>query len=424
MKKFRFMLLALAATFCIALASCEKEETETNEPNGTEENGGRNQNGNQTGDDFNIQENGNTMTVSFSYKDDEMGNVDVLFTFTFDNNGKCSKAIAEITFPSEELARAAYAEIQNDPEEDASLYRLEGRKIISDGTEIFKGMTKTEVKAQLEMLKKMLELGDDDNNEGDSKPVINETATQISVTYTVTTPIAMKIAYVFDMENGLCVKATSTMTFESAAMAQMVFAQMGTELGATLNGNTISMDMGDDYVGMTRDEIMEAIALLTGEGGDPWGGDEDDPQGGDGDENGDGDEDYGVLPNSVAMWSGDISEGQNISGTARLALVPIANSISGEGESRTIKYTFELVLQLHNYDTDETFNDAYTGTAVMFPSNGEGYIAEIARAAGRFAEEKGLIMFGLQLDGDNVMIDAEYPNDTKYTYTLTKYEID
>lgn len=76
-------------------------------------------------------------------------------------NDMCTNANATYTFPSESAAKAAYEDMMNDldPDEDASVYLLTGKKIIIDMTEQFEGMPKSEIRKIFETILNEIKAG-------------------------------------------------------------------------------------------------------------------------------------------------------------------------------------------------------------------------------------------------------------------------
>ena len=164
MKKFKFMLLALAATAMIFTSCNEKENDDDNKTN-TENNQGGNQGGNQ-GATINWQENGNTLVGTLvSYDEDVNSQVNARIFVTFGSDGKAVSGTVSATYPDAATAQRAYQEIMNDldDEDDPSVYTISGSTITLDVTDMVEGKNREQVRAIME---RMFGTDDDDDDNG------------------------------------------------------------------------------------------------------------------------------------------------------------------------------------------------------------------------------------------------------------------
>ena len=163
MKKFKFMLLALAATAMI-FTSCNEKENDDNNKTNTENNQGGNQGGHTT--DINWQDNGNTLVTTFSSFDEDFNaQVNVNVSVLFDAEGYATSGTLSVTYPDATSAQQAYNELVTDEEPlfDPADISIQGRTITVDITDLVEGETKASVRAIIE---EMFGYEDDDDDNG------------------------------------------------------------------------------------------------------------------------------------------------------------------------------------------------------------------------------------------------------------------
>ncbi len=68
------------------------------------------------------------------------------------------------------------------------------------------------------------------------------------------------VVYVFEFRNDLCVKATAEYVCSSAYMAQMLYEEID-EDEARLSGNSIIIDMTDEFEGLSKTELKSVIDM-------------------------------------------------------------------------------------------------------------------------------------------------------------------
>ena len=169
---------------CVVLGSCgEKDNADDNATADTTEQGGGG-NGSETSDttgdedmptldDFVLEDRGDEVYMSFSSTIDNI-EVTMEATFNFDHD-TCTGGSAVVTFPTAEAARAAYAEMLREAEEDGDAddiadmanYRLDGNKIYYNIANLI-GQDKANVMVFPNLIKEngfnIFDFGDDDND--------------------------------------------------------------------------------------------------------------------------------------------------------------------------------------------------------------------------------------------------------------------
>ncbi|MBQ1909615.1 MAG: hypothetical protein II170_06720 [Bacteroidaceae bacterium] len=124
--------------------------------------------------------------------------------------------------------------------------------------------------------------GDDDepkggNTNGQVAATIKETANQLVLTYTTTTPgFTYTTTWTCDFQNDKCVSSTMTQTYPSEAIAKMVYDELDDEDKriARLSGRSVIIDMTAEHKDMTREQIkitMQAIQSSSQGGTTPVG---------------------------------------------------------------------------------------------------------------------------------------------------------
>ena len=98
-----------------------------------------------------IKDSGNFLTLTYTAKIKGI-DISAVGTYTFDglsDQSKCTKASMILNYPNEAIAQQAYNE-EHAQDRASGIVTLNGRQVIHDETDFYKGLTKTEVRKSLD----------------------------------------------------------------------------------------------------------------------------------------------------------------------------------------------------------------------------------------------------------------------------------
>ena len=142
MKKYLYLcLMALVCT--VGFTACGDDDDDI-----TIEEIERNKATNQNAQ---IKDSGNFLTLTYTAKIKGI-DISAVGTYTFDglsDQSKCTKASMILNYPNEAIAKQAYNE-EHAQDRASGIVTLNGRQVIHDETDFYKGLTKTEVRKSLD----------------------------------------------------------------------------------------------------------------------------------------------------------------------------------------------------------------------------------------------------------------------------------
>ena len=249
MKKYLFM--CLAAVCCMAFTACGDDDDE------------KFGNGNNTyGVKTEVKETNNNITLTATTTAAGLTETTV-YSFDFEND-KCSKATISVTYPTEALAKAAYDALSASEKANA---RRSGKTVTIDVTEEYKDMDKEDVKKQVNILKQSLEGSKPDNPTRTCSAKIQDNGNTVTMTGTaIEDGLWRDFVATFTFVNNLCVKAVSSMTFDTEAYAQQYYRECLAEeekeqTGCvySISGRIVNSDDTPDWKDETKEEVLEEL---------------------------------------------------------------------------------------------------------------------------------------------------------------------
>ena len=142
MKKYLYLCL-MALVITVGFTACGDDDDDI-----TIEEIERNKATNQNAQ---IKDSGNFLTLTYTAKIKGI-DISAVGTYTFDglsDQSKCTKASMILNYPNEAIAQQAYNE-KHDQDRASGIVTLNGRQVIHDETDFYKGLTKTEVRKSLD----------------------------------------------------------------------------------------------------------------------------------------------------------------------------------------------------------------------------------------------------------------------------------
>lgn len=212
-----------------------------------------------------VQDNGNQLVATYA-KDGKTFTMEANF-----QNDVCVSCYAKVTYPSAEEAKRDYQEgieeIPMDIRKDD--YTLEGNVITVNMSKLFSGMSKDQVKEFFDMIIEELNRRDDNGN--NDTPVVNSGITESGNTMTCTISMSGGISEVLEatFQNDRCVSCIARTICPNEEIARMLYEELINDLDEGeeasiyhLNGNTIVVDMTEEFQGRTKDEVRRMFEAM------------------------------------------------------------------------------------------------------------------------------------------------------------------
>lgn len=244
MKALKFFYLLIATMVMVAtVSSCSKDDD----------------NNNESGVEYGVQEVGNTLVFTCNVP----GYINAKGTATFDAQGICTSCVMVESFATKELADVAEQALKV----QGSEYKRTGNTI-TENVDEFKGMTKAQVKENMEKIIDIYQSGilNDPSNMKINKEII-ESEDKSTLQGLVSIPGICNVTVLCKFADGVCVSAETIQEYGTEELAAMTFSYLQEEeeeavKNSRLEGNKIITDISGGFRGMTYEQAKAMMPTV------------------------------------------------------------------------------------------------------------------------------------------------------------------